>query len=258
MIVNELREREYLVRTRQLFQELDKRDDVKAELAKYNFGDDQIKDALTHFEAGKTAFNFLVKESEEENVERDKYKALLQKAVERVEFHTELLCSALNDNGPSKFLFFLKKPRFFYTTDEWISLAKDQIGQFMTDGTAIAALKKFHIQMSELEKDMDILVKLEEARAFYIKEFKSEYEAETDLQNALNALAPIIRAAESIINFTLKPNKDYILRDETGNETKERKEVILAELGIPFLEMITCNSYTPPPLDRMVKDSSIT
>jgi hypothetical protein len=258
MLVNYLREREYLLAVRKLFQELDRREEVKAEMERYNFGKDKIAEALRHFESGKKAFNFLMKRYKTANVEREKYHSLLEKAVERVEFHLELSRSALTDTEKFSSISFLEKPRFFCTTDEWIEMAKDQVGLFMTNRMAVAALKKFMVPMSELEEDMEILVKLEESRAFYIKELKCEYEAEEDLQMALNAMSPLVRAAEAIIRATLKADKKYIFKEKNGKDKEETKDEVLTALGIPFFENLTSNSYRPLPLDGMVKDSSIT
>ena len=260
MFLNYLREREYLLSGRQLIQELNKRGEVKKEIARYNIGQEKIDTALENFESGKATFNFLVKNYEDANPNplREMYRTFLQKAVERVEFHWELSRSVLLDDDKFSSVSFLEKPRFFYTTDKWIELAKDQIGLFMTNRSAIAALKNFMVPMSELEEDMETLVKLEESRAFYIKELKSEYEAETELQKSLNALSHFIRAVETIIRSTLNPDKTYIFKDNAGRDRKESKDVILTALGIPFFENLTSNSYIPLPLDRMVKDSSIT
>lgn len=162
-----------------------------------------------------------------------------------VEKHLDLLNLVLKDDPELGSIIALKKPLFFYDTDEALALAKTQYENILKSGKAQLALKQYGVGIDEIRETASNVLGTLKEREIYIYRQPEAVRIEKERHVLFVKLAESLAEIETVAFITLR-----------GQFYKDGKNILM-DLGIPFLATILDNHYIPPD-DKMVKDSSIT
>jgi hypothetical protein len=223
----------------------DKDQMVKKNLLRFNFSDDDLERLKKRHMEADALDNRYVVYLNDGHPEVLQFEGRLKTTFDIVERHMDLLNLEKDGDPDLDAVITLKKPRFFYRTDEAIDLAKKQYENILSSGKAQLALQNRGVSIGEIREAAANVLKLRKERKQYAARNSEIVEIERARQEAFVKLAVALKEVETV-GFTALRGLNY----------KDGKNVLM-DPGIPFLDMVLSNWYDPPD-GKMVKDSSIT
>jgi hypothetical protein len=218
---------------------------IKKHLLPFNYGEDPLQKLITLHKAADAADDLYLEFLKKDITAIAEFENQLAKTVKTVESHVDLLKLALENDPQLQTILVLEKRRFFYDTDQWLSLALKQYQNILSSGNAQVGLMKYGISINHIRNGIHTVLETRGKRKKYHNQLPDVVTAEKKRQHAFVTLAHALEELETIC---------FIAHRDTSFKKGDR---VLQHIGMPFLERVLSNRYIPTD-QKMVKDSSIT